>query len=85
MSARFPVAVLVSGSGTNLQAILDEVHGQDGIEVVAVASSEPDAYALERARQSGVETAVFEADNYVDRSARDRDMAAWLEKRLRSQ
>lgn len=72
------VAVLASGTGTNLQAILDNVHGQDGIEVVAVASDKPEAMALERARAAGVATAVFAAPAFVDREARDRAMGAWL-------
>jgi phosphoribosylglycinamide formyltransferase-1 len=78
---RLRVAVLVSGSGTNLQAILDDVRGRDGIEVVAVASNKPEARALERAREAGVETGVFDASAHGDRSARDRTMAAWLEER----
>ena len=49
----FRIAVLVSGSGTNLQAILDEVHGRDGIEVDVVVSNRADARALERAREAG--------------------------------
>ena len=53
----FRVVVLASGSGTNLQAILDQLHGgEDGIEVVGVGSDKPDATALERARQAEVET-----------------------------
>ena len=55
--SRFRIAVLASGAGTNLQAILDRVHGRDGIEVVAVASNKPGAKALDRARGAGVETA----------------------------
>lgn len=74
----FRVAVLASGTGTNLQAILDQLHGREGVEVVAVASNRPDARALERARQAGVETGVFERDSYPDRPARDRAMAGWL-------
>ena len=78
----FRIAVLVSGSGTNLQAILDQVHGRDGIEVDGVAISKPgDARALERAAAAGVETAVFEAAAYPDRAERDRAMAAWLKER----
>ena len=79
--AGFPIAVLVSGSGTNLQAILDTVHGREGIEVVAVASSKPAVRALERAEAAGVETAVFEAAAYPDRAARDEAMAGWLRER----
>jgi phosphoribosylglycinamide formyltransferase 1 len=73
--------VLVSGSGTNLQAIIDRVHGRDGIEVVAVASSKPGARALERAEQAGIETAVFETARYRGREARDRELARWLKQR----
>ena len=73
------VGVLASGAGTNLQAILDRVHGREGVEVVAVGSDKPDAPALERARDAGVETAVFPVGE--DRSARDAAMAAWLVER----
>jgi phosphoribosylglycinamide formyltransferase-1 len=72
------VAVLASGEGTNLQALLDKVHGQDGISVVAVASDKPDARALVRAREAGVETRVFSIDEYPDRAARDQAMGDWL-------
>ena len=54
----FRIAVLASGTGTNLQAILDGLHGRDGIEVVCVASNKPGARALERAANAGVETGV---------------------------
>ena len=77
----FHVAVLVSGEGSNLQAILDTVHGRDGIEVVAVASNRPEARGLERARGAGVETGVFPARDYPDRPARDRALGDWLEER----
>jgi phosphoribosylglycinamide formyltransferase 1 len=77
----FRVAVLASGGGTNLQAILDRVHGRDGIEVVGVASDKPDARALERAREAGVETGVFETASYEDREARDTAIGDWLEER----
>jgi phosphoribosylglycinamide formyltransferase 1 len=72
------VAVLASGEGTNLQALLDRVHGRDGITVVAVASDRPAARALERARSADVATSVFELAQYGDRATRDRAMAAWL-------
>jgi phosphoribosylglycinamide formyltransferase-1 len=79
--ARFPIAVLVSGSGTNLQAILDTVHGREGIEVAGVVSSKPGAKALARAQGAGIDTAVFEAAGYPDRAARDQEMAGWLRER----
>jgi phosphoribosylglycinamide formyltransferase 1 len=72
------VAVLASGTGTNLQALLDRVHLRDGVEIIAVASDKPDAPALERARRAGVETASFPLLAYVDRDERDRAMATWL-------
>ncbi|HEY3945989.1 MAG TPA: phosphoribosylglycinamide formyltransferase [Solirubrobacteraceae bacterium] len=75
------VAVLASGEGTNLQALLDHVHGRDGIAVVAVASDRPEARALERARSAGVVSSVFEREQYGDRASRDRAMAAWLTER----
>ena len=72
------VAVLASGEGTNLQALLDRIHGRDGIAVVAVASDKPAARALERARAANVPALVFPADDYGDRAVRDRAIAAWL-------
>jgi phosphoribosylglycinamide formyltransferase-1 len=75
------VAVLASGEGTNLQALLDKVHGRDGIEVVAVASDNPVARALERARASGVETGVFALAGYRERADRDSAMASWIRSR----
>ena len=69
------VGVLASGSGTNLQALLDQVHGREGIEIVAVASDKPDARALDRARAVGVPAAAFAQP---DRDARDAAVAEWL-------
>jgi phosphoribosylglycinamide formyltransferase-1 len=77
----FRVAVLASGTGSNLQALLDKVHGSDGIEVVAVASNKSDAKALERARDAGIETEVFRVDDYPDRASRDIALADWLDER----
>jgi len=73
------VAVLASGSGTNLQALLDTVHGRDGVHVVAVASDKPDALALQRAAEAGVPTQVFARADFRDRADRDKAMADWLE------
>jgi len=80
MAERLPVAVLASGAGTNLQALLETVHGNEA-EVVAVASDKPDARALERAREAGVATKVFPASEYADRVARDAAMADWVQER----
>ncbi len=81
MSDSFKLVVLASGSGTNLQAILDSLHGRDGIEVVGVGSDKAEARALERARAAGVETAVFPREGYADREARDAAMGEWIEAR----
>ncbi len=70
------IGVLASGEGSNLQAILDRLHGRDGVEVVAVGSDKPAARALERARAVGVPARAFEQS---DRHARDAAIADWLE------
>jgi phosphoribosylglycinamide formyltransferase-1 len=67
------IGVLVSGEGTNLQALLDA-----GLPVVAVASNRPGVRGLERAGSAGVATAVFALDEYPDRDSRDTAMADWL-------
>jgi phosphoribosylglycinamide formyltransferase-1 len=72
-----PIAVLVSGTGTNLQALLDTVHGREA-EIVAVASSRADARALQRAEEHGVPGAVFARADYADRVERDVALADWL-------
>jgi len=66
------IGVLVSGTGTNLQALLDA-----GLPVVAVASNRRAAAALDRASCA---TAAFELDDFEDRAARDTAMADWLER-----
>ena len=68
------IGVLVSGEGSNLQAILDEQ-----LPVAAVASSRRDVRALERARAAGVPAAAFELGDYASRPERDLAMADWLE------
>lgn len=74
----FRLAVLVSGEGTNLQAILDQLHGRGEIEVACVGSSKSGARAVERARGVGIETRAFPLEEYADRQARDEAMAEWL-------
>jgi phosphoribosylglycinamide formyltransferase 1 len=73
-----PIAVLVSGTGTNLQALLDTVHGHEA-HVVAVASSVAGVPALARAAEHHVPSAVFARGDYPDRPARDEALADWLE------
>jgi Formyl transferase len=81
MTTTFKIVVLASGSGTNLQAILDTLHGRDGIEVVGVGSDKPAAQALERGVAAGVETAAFPSDAYQGRLQRDAAMADWVDSR----
>jgi phosphoribosylglycinamide formyltransferase-1 len=67
------IGVLVSGEGTNLQALLDA-----GLPVSAVASNKAEARALDRAAAAGIPTAVFELDDFESRDERDAAMAEWL-------
>ena len=75
------VGVLASGTGTNLQALIDRAHGRNGVVVRAVASDKPDAPALDRARSAGIDAEVFAPTAFDDRAARDAAMAAWLRER----
>jgi phosphoribosylglycinamide formyltransferase-1 len=67
------IGVLVSGEGSNLQALID-----DGVPIVAVAANRADARALSRAESAGIATGVFALDDYDSRDARDVAMAEWL-------
>ena len=76
----FRVAVLISGTGTNLQAMLDQLHSPGGpIEIVGVASSRPEALGLRRAEAAGVESAVFPLPAHADRGERDAALGDWLD------
>jgi phosphoribosylglycinamide formyltransferase-1 len=68
------IGVLVSGNGSNLQALLDA-----GLPIRAVAANRKDAYALIRAREAGVPAATFGLDCHAGREERDLMMATWLE------
>ena len=73
MTQALKIAVLLSGSGTNLQAIIDAVaDGSLNAEIVHVVSSRPDAYGIERAQAAGIPTTVLNRDVYADREAADR-------------
>jgi phosphoribosylglycinamide formyltransferase 1 len=67
------IGVLVSGEGTNLQALLDA-----RLPVVAVASNKPGVRALERAAAAGVGNAVFPLEDFATREERDRALGWWL-------
>lgn len=68
------IGVLVSGKGTNLQALIDS-----GLPITAVASNRRDAPALLRARSAGIPTATFSLDCHESREERDLVLASWLE------
>jgi phosphoribosylglycinamide formyltransferase-1 len=70
------IGVLASGNGTNLQALLDQ-----GLPVVAVASNDTKARALDRAVAAGAEAAAFPAVEFDSREHRDAEMAEWLAER----
>jgi phosphoribosylglycinamide formyltransferase-1 len=75
------VGVLVSGSGSNLGALIERVHG-GAATIAGVCSSNDSAFALERARAAGIESAVFAlAEHGGERDRRDRAMADWLAQR----
>ncbi|MFY0990477.1 phosphoribosylglycinamide formyltransferase [Halomonas sp. C05BenzN] len=66
------VVVLISGNGSNLQALIDEqAHDRLGGEIVAVISNEPDAYGLQRARDAGIDAVVLPHREYESRDAYD--------------
>jgi phosphoribosylglycinamide formyltransferase-1 len=76
----FKVVVLVSGSGSNLQAIIDRLHLKVAdIQIVGVMSNAPGVLALERAERADIPTAVYPLEDYPDRAARDRALADAIE------
>jgi phosphoribosylglycinamide formyltransferase-1 len=70
------IGVLVSGEGTNLQALIDA-----GLPIAAVASNRPGVTALQRAEAAGIPARVYELEGYADRETRDRELADWLQLR----
>ncbi len=72
------IVVLASGSGTNLQALIDTLHGRE-VQIVGVGSDKPGCRALARAEEASIPTATFPIDDFPDRPARDAAMAAWAQ------
>jgi phosphoribosylglycinamide formyltransferase-1 len=70
------IGVLVSGEGTNLQALIDA-----GLPIACVASNRRGVRALQRAETAGIEAAVFAAADFESREARDVALAEWLQER----
>lgn len=72
MVARCDVVVLISGSGSNLQALIDSITGDDHpARIRAVISNRADAFGLERAKKAGIDTQVLDHKAYADREAFD--------------
>lgn len=71
MASKLKIGVLLSGSGTNLQAIIDEVAAGLPVEIVHVISSRPDAYGIERAKNAGISVTALNREVYADREAAD--------------
>lgn len=70
------IGVLISGSGSNLQAIIDRIaQGSLDAEIVLVISSRPDAYGLERAEKAGIPTIALNREVYKDASAANQQIA----------
>ena len=73
-------AILISGSGTNLQSFIDQVgDGRLELEIAVVFSNRPDAYGLERAANAGIPTVCIEHSQFEAREQFDRSVAAALD------
>ncbi|MBQ9954602.1 MAG: phosphoribosylglycinamide formyltransferase [Eggerthellaceae bacterium] len=68
---KLKIGVLLSGGGTNLQAIIDQVAEGLPVEIVKVISSRPDAYGIERAKAAGIPVRALNREVYADREAAD--------------
>ena len=79
MSEKLKIGVLLSGSGTNFQAILDEAEKGLPVEVVKVVASRPDAYGIERANAAGIPVLVMNREKYADPEAADAQIVAALQ------
>jgi phosphoribosylglycinamide formyltransferase-1 len=76
----FRIAVLISGKGSNLQALIDDL-AEAPVEIAGVVASRPDSRGLERAQAAGLDTAVFSLADEPDREKRDDAVGGWLEER----
>lgn len=73
------LVVLVSGNGSNLQAIIDRCHGNNGIEIAAVIANKEDAHGLTRAKDAGIEAVVVASKGISDRSQYDSQLMATID------
>ncbi|MET0092914.1 MAG: formyltransferase family protein, partial [Sedimenticola sp.] len=76
---KLPLVVLISGSGSNLQAIIDGAAGDLPVEIRAVVSNRETAYGLERARQAGIQTRVLDHKEFPDRESYDQALGDLIE------
>ena len=76
---RLPVVVLISGGGTNLQALIDAAAADFPFEVRAVVSNRPDAFGLQRAQRAGIHTAVLDHKAFPDRESFDAALAQLID------
>ncbi len=78
---RLNLAVLISGSGSNLQALIDACANSDfPAQIVLVISNNPDAYGLQRARDAGIKTAIINHKDFDNRAAFEDEIQAALDK-----
>lgn len=68
---KLPIVVLISGSGSNLQSIIDASQRDLPVDIRAVISNRPDAYGLTRASEAGIATEVLENGHFADRESYD--------------
>ena len=78
MTEPLKIGVLLSGSGTNLQAIIDAAAEGLPVEIVHVVSSRPDAFGIERAHRAGIPVTVLNRDVYADPVEADKRIAETL-------
>jgi phosphoribosylglycinamide formyltransferase-1 len=79
IGGKLPVVVLISGSGSNLQALIDGANASGTYEIVAVVSNKADAYGLVRAAQAGIATAVLDHREFADRETFDTALAGLID------
>jgi len=80
MAKKLPIVVLISGSGSNLQAIIDAADDDLPVEIRAVISNKADAYGLMRARQAGIETVVVDHTLFESRQAFDTELSRIIDR-----
>ena len=78
--SKFKVAVLISGSGSNLQAIIDKFESDETVELSCVLSNKKDAYGLKRASEANIDNFFVDHTNFPSREDFDRELIETLEK-----